>query len=123
MKQSPDPRPQPVAKNSHLYKIPILGDYGVHAFAKGAIDVNSFLIGSAGATSFVVGVTTNKFITDGILQGDQLVVDTDLVATNGNLIIAAADNQYQLARFNDAENVNVWAVVTAVIRKLPTNTA
>lgn len=123
MKLNLKAQPLAVAKNSHLYKIPLLGEYGVHAFAKGTIDVNSFLIGSAGATSFVFGVTTNKFMSDGIMRGDQLLVDTDLIAANGNLIIAAIDHQYQLVRLTDEERVDVWAVVTGVIRKLPTNSA
>jgi SOS-response transcriptional repressor LexA len=123
MKQNLNAHPLALAKNSHLYKIPLLGEYGVHAFAKGTIDVNSFLVGSSGATSFVFGVTTNGFVRDGIMRGDQLLVDTDLIAANGDLIIAAIDHQYQLMRLSDVEKVDVWAVVTGVIRKLATNTA
>lgn len=123
MKQNLNTQPLALAKTSHLYKIPVLGDYSVHAFARGTIDVNSFLVGRSGATSFVFSVTTNAFVHDGIIQGDQLLVDTDLNAANGDLIIAAIDQQYQLMRLSDEEKVDIWAVVTGVIRKLKTNVA
>ncbi len=123
MKQDLNARPFTIAKNSHVNKIPLLGEYGVHAFARGAIDINSFLIGRSGATSFIFEVTTNDFLPDGIVHGDSLLVDTDLIATNGDLIISANENQYRLMRQTDTENMHVWAVVTGVIRKLTTNTA
>lgn len=123
MKQNLDTRPLAISQGIHLYKIPLLGEYGVHAFARGTIDVNSFLVGSAGATSFVFNVTTNEFLSDGIKRGDSLLVDTDLEATNGDLIVAAIDDEYRLMRFLDDTMVNVWAVVTGVIRKLRTNIA
>ena len=93
MKHNLNTPPLAVSQQSHLYKIPLLGEYGVHAFAKGTMDVNTFLVGSSGATSFVFTVVTNDFFSDGIKRGDNLLVDTDLEALAGDLVIAAIDNE------------------------------
>ncbi len=103
--------------------MPGLTDRTEQASANSTLDVNSFILGRAGATSYFFDVKTNVFVDDGILAGDKILVDTAVSGKQGDLIIARDDGAYKLMRVFNPDAFEVWGVVTGVIRKLPSSRA
>ncbi len=91
--------------------------------ADGTLDINSFMVGRAGATSYFFDVKTNAFADDGILAGDMVLVDTAGAAAQGDLVVAEVGDLYKLLRVFNPEAHQVWGVVTGVIRKMHNNRA
>lgn len=91
--------------------------------ANSTLDVNSFFIGRAGATSYFFDVKVNSFQDDGIMVGDKVLVDTAIEGKQGDLIVARHEGDYTLMRVFDPEAFEVWGVVTGVLRKLSNSRA
>jgi len=129
MESNIDTRPTALPQAGQYYQIPVFRSYnpreigGPLPLADGTLDVNSYLVGRSGATSFFFGVKNNEFLPDGILAGDKLLVDISIEANQGDLIIASVGHAYQLMRVFDPKKATVWGVVTGVIRKLHTSRA
>ncbi|HTD02725.1 hypothetical protein [Undibacterium sp.] len=124
-----DSRPTPLPETGRHYQIPVLRSFnprevgGPLPLADGTLDINSYVIGRSGITSFFFGVKSNEFLEDGILAGDKVLVDTAATPGQGDLIIASKGSAYQMMRLYDPAKVNVWGVVTGVVRKLRTSRA
>lgn len=115
---------------------------GFATWAEDAIDKNlsldDYLIEHDAAT-FLVRVEGESMLEAGILPGDVLVVDRSLPATHGQIVIAVVDGDLTVKKFYQhghhvelhAENhqfpkiiipegsqVEIWGVVTGVVRKM-----
>jgi DNA polymerase V len=107
-------------------------------YVEGSLDINEHLIRHPSAT-FLVRVTGESMTGAGIFPNDILVVDRSLEAKNKNIVIAVIDGELTVKRFYNingsvklkAENpkfesvafipsttLEVWGVVSGVIRKL-----
>ncbi len=113
-----------------LFQIPVFKSHIPEEFrrnrqlrAETTLDVNNYIVGSSGSTSFFFTVKTDEFVADGIVAGDRVLVDQDVKAEEGNIVVVEVDREYELERACDLLAANVWGVVTAVIRKLPTSKA
>ena len=102
------------------------------------LDMNSLLIKNP-ETTFCVRVTGLSMIDAGIYEGDTLIVDSSIAATEGRIVIAALDGMLTVKRlsyinkkpFLLPENVNfdpipilensevhIWGIVTNVLRNI-----
>ena len=102
-----------------------------------AIDLNEHLISNPAAT-FLVRVKGNSMVDAGIQEGDVLIVDRSIMATNNHIIIAMLNGEFTVKRlkqragktFLEAANSSfatielkgeqelvVWGVVTYVIHR------
>ncbi len=106
METNIDSKPTPLPETGQHYQIPVLRGYnpreigGPVPLADGTLDINSYVVGRAGMTSFVFGVKSNDFLQDGIMAGDKVLVDTAAKPAQGDLIIASRGNSYQLMWFS-----------------------
>lgn len=101
----------------------------------GNLDLNDFLIHHPSAT-FFVRASGESMTGAGIHDGDVLIVDRSLEATNGRIVIAAIDGEltvkrlrkqvdkvylepenpdYPVIELNEAQETLIWGVVTNVI--------
>ena len=109
-------------------------------FIESILDVNAFLVAHPAAT-YYVRVSGDSMEGAGILNGDYLVVDRAVEATNGAIVIAIVDQELTVKRFykrggrielrpeNKAYQsiwvkgemeLIIWGVVTGVFRKTVT---
>jgi len=107
-------------------------------YLEGALDLNEHLIQQPAAT-FFVRASGDSMIGAGIHDGDLLVVDRSLEATDGRVVIAAINGEltvkrlskkgntvqleaenprYSPIRFNEEDSVHLWGVVTNVVHSL-----
>ncbi len=108
-------------------------------YLEGSLDLNKHLVRNPAAT-FFVRVSGDSMINAGIHNGDMLVVDRSLEASNRDVIIAALNGELTVKRLIREKNGNiilqpenpsyqpqyiscetdfqVWGVVTNVIHKL-----
>ena len=101
------------------------------------LDLNEYLIHNKTAT-FFVQVEGNSMIMAGINEGDLLIVDRSLPPKHDQIVIALVDDEFTVKRLDlsdglkllaenadypaivptGADQVQIWGVVTAVVRKL-----
>ncbi len=107
-------------------------------YTEKGLDLNAFLISHKEA-SYFFQVTGHSMSGAGIMDGDIVLVDRAVEATHGHIVLAVIDGEYtlkRLHRLNDCielhpENpdfsplrlaegqvLEVWGVVTAVVRKM-----
>jgi len=106
---------------------------------EGKLDLNEYLINDPNKT-FLIRVTGSSMVKAGINTGDILVVDNSVQAVNGNIVVAAINDELLVKRikFNDdgskeliSENdtfppifvssddkFNIWGVVSNVIKSM-----
>ncbi len=100
------------------------------------LDLNEYLVNNKTAT-FFVQVEGDSMIQAGINEGDILVVDRSITPSHGRIVIARVDNEFTVKRLymnngirlvaenknyapivpNDLDELEIWGVVTAVVRK------
>lgn len=107
-------------------------------YLEGEIDIGPFLIERPGST-FIMRVSGQSMTGAGILDGDYIVVDRDVKARSGHIVVAVCNGEMTLKRLHiiaqgravlRAENpdfpvfeiceenpAEVWGVVVATFRK------
>lgn len=106
-------------------------------YVEETLDFNVYLIEHR-AASFVFAVTGDSMIDAGIMDGDKVVVDRSVNHQHGHIVVAIVDGEFTLKRlhclhgrvelhaenpaykpmrFADGQEVQVWGVVVAVVRK------
>jgi DNA polymerase V len=100
------------------------------------MDLNEYLIKNATA-SFFAKVEGESMIDAGIFAGDLVVVDRSITACDGNIVIAAVNNEFTIKRLSTKNGIRllpenkeyepivmsgenelvIWGVVTSLIRK------
>jgi DNA polymerase V len=106
-------------------------------YAEGLLDLNAYLIHDEPGT-FMVRVASDSMQERGILPGDVLVVDRGLNAVDGDIVVAELDGEFTLRelrreygqivlfahhqayapiRLAPGQELIVFGVVTAVVRK------
>lgn len=99
------------------------------------LDLNKYLVNRP-ASTFFVRATGDSMVEAGIREGDILVVDRSIEATNNKIVIAIVGGEFTVKRFKIhdkipylipensnypqiklSENSEIWGVVTAVIHK------
>lgn len=107
-------------------------------YLEGELDLNQFLIQQPTAT-FFVRVEGESMIDAGIFSGDILVVDRSKRPVSGQIVVAVVDNEFTVKRLKMAngkivlvaenpaypditlqgsDELTVWGVVSAVVRKM-----
>jgi DNA polymerase V len=101
------------------------------------LDLNALLIKNHPAT-FFFRVKGQAMLSSGIHDGDILIVDRSITATNGKVVVAAFDGELVVRRFlnnsgvaqliaddasqpielNDNDDVEIWGVATSVVHHL-----
>lgn len=108
-------------------------------FVDRMLDLNEHLIKNKAAT-FLVRVRGTSMINAGIHDGDILIVDRSLEASNGKIVIGVVNgeftvkriqkrgmdlylipenDQFQPIRINEDMDFKIWGVVTYIIHKSP----
>lgn len=133
-----------VSKNT-VYRLPIFMNptsmpiqHQFNVAKEGNLDLNEYLVQNPKST-FLMRVSGNSMMKAGINNGDILVVDRALKATNGKVVVAAINDELLVKRikYNEdsiqllAENDNfapitisdndkfdIWGVVTSVVKRL-----
>lgn len=100
------------------------------------MDLNQYLIKNPTA-SFFARVEGESMIDAGIYAGDLVVVDRSITASDGNIVIAAVNNEFTIKRLSTKNGIKlmpankdyqpivmsgenelvIWGVVTSLIRK------
>ena len=107
-------------------------------YLEGRLDLNKHLIRRPAAT-FLVRVTGDSMIGDGIHEGDLLVVDRSMKACSGKVVVAVVDGDLLVKRllevdgrptlvssnpdfppikFSGDSQLEIWGIVTHVIHYL-----
>ncbi len=101
------------------------------------LDLNLLLIKNRPAT-FFLRVKGEAMLSSGIHDGDILIVDKSVTASNGKVVVAAVDGELVVRRFqnsdgeasliaddasksivlNDNDAVEIWGVATSVVHHL-----
>lgn len=108
-------------------------DYSEHG-----LDLNEYLIPRK-ASTFIFTVVGDSMKDIGILDGDQVTVDRSIEARHGHIVIAVVNQEYTIKklyrrggitelrpenpayapiRFAEHDELQVWGVVTGVLRKV-----
>ena len=138
-------RARPIAFNRSATSVPTLGRR-VRAgkpnsgddYQEGTVDLGRHLVRDPEAT-FVMQVAGWSMRDAGIADGDELVVDRSIAAEVGRIVIAEVDGELTVKRLKrtatgwllqaanpdfpdlvvtDKNQLNIWGVVTRVVRKL-----
>lgn len=107
-------------------------------YEQASLDLNTYVVGNRAATFFFT-VTGHSMKNAGIHDGDRVAVDRSISPRHGHIVVAVVNQEYTLKRlyrhqgivelhadnpeyspilFTDGEELMIWGVVTAVIRKL-----
>lgn len=107
-------------------------------FTEAPLDLNEFVVRNRTAT-FYFSVAGDSMIGAGIHDGDKVAVDRSITPRSGHIVVAVVDQNftlkrlhrrgdvielrpenpaYQPIRLREGEELQIWGVVTAVIRKL-----
>jgi DNA polymerase V len=107
-------------------------------YVEQGLDLNTYLVQHK-AASFFFNVTGESMIGAAILDGDKVLVDRSVTPQHGHIVIAVIDSEYTLKRLHllngkvelhpdnpayapirlvEGNELQIWGVVTAVIRKL-----
>ncbi|WP_257626441.1 LexA family transcriptional regulator [Janthinobacterium sp. NKUCC06_STL] len=128
----------PAVRPLFCHKIPAGFPSPAADYTEKGLDLNAFLVQHKEATFFfrVVGECLTGI---GIMDGDYVVVDRSVTAAHGHIILAVIDGEYTLKRLHhqhgvielhpenpafapirlvDGNELEVWGVVTGVVRKL-----
>jgi len=128
----------PAVRPLFCHKIPAGFPSPAADYTEKGLDLNAFLVQHKEATFFfrVVGECLTGI---GIMDGDYVVVDRSVTAAHGHIILAVIDGEYTLKRLYyqhgvielhpenptfapirlvDGNELEVWGVVTGVVRKL-----
>lgn len=106
-------------------------------YAEDRLDLSELIVQNEEST-FLVRVSGNSMIDANISEGDILVVDKSLEATNGKIIIAVVDGEFTVKTLynkdglvklipanpnypeiilKNEQELNVWGIVTYIIKK------
>ncbi len=135
----------PLAENLKPFKVPLYAHSVKAGFPSPAddyiadtIDLNDLLMPRKEA-SFLIRVSGDSMVGAGIHDGDTLVVDRSITATDGRVVVAAVDGQFTVKRlekrngqirllaenpsfaaieFKDEQELQIWGVVTRVIHSV-----
>ena len=109
-------------------------------YVEDELDLNTYLIKHR-AASFFFQVEGDSMIGAGIFDGDKVLVDRSLVPMHGHVVVAIIDAEFTLKRLyrvgdtielrpenpayraipiREGNDLQIWGVVSAVIRKLRT---
>lgn len=107
-------------------------------YEESSLDLNAFVVQNRAATFFFT-VSGCSMANAGILDGDRVAVDRSITPRHGHIVVAVVNHEYTIKRlhmlggavelhaeheayppirFKDGEELCIWGVVTAVIRKL-----
>ncbi len=107
-------------------------------YVEGTLDLNEYFIRHPSAT-YILRVAGDSMIDAGIYEGDYVVVDRAVEPQNNDIVIASVNGEFTIKRFIKKdnqiilkpENINyqpivitpdqeliIWGVVTAVLRKI-----
>lgn len=101
------------------------------------LDLNELLIKNHPAT-FFLRVKGTAMLASGIHDGDILIVDRSVAASNGKVVVAAVDGDLVIRRFqkengqvkliaddssppinlSESESIEIWGVATSVVHQL-----
>lgn len=101
------------------------------------LDLNDLLIKNHPAT-FFLRVKGTAMLASGIHDGDILIVDRSVAASNGKVVVAAVDGDLVIRRFqkengqvkliaddssppinlSESESIEIWGVATSVVHQL-----
>ena len=134
-----EPANQPSLVSLPLYGSKISAGFPSPAdeYVGDTLDLNEYLVQNKTAT-FFVQVEGHSMIEAGINEGDILVVDRSLPPKHEDIVIALVDDEFTVKRLDlhdglklraenanypaivptGADQVQIWGVVTAVVRKL-----
>lgn len=122
-----------------LEKIPAGFPSPASDYIEAGLDLNAYLIAHK-ASTFVFQVKGDSMSGIGILDGDKLTVDRSIEPRHKHIIVAVLNNEFTVKRLyrwggvvelraenpayrpircKDFEEIQVWGVVTGVLRKLP----
>lgn len=138
-------KPIKLAENLNPFKVPLYAHSVKAGFPSPAddyvadtIDLNDLLMPRKEA-SFLIRVSGDSMVGAGIHDGDTLVVDRSIAATDGRVVVAAVDGQFTVKRlekrhgrvrllaenpnfsaieFKDEQELQIWGVVTRVIHSV-----
>ncbi len=109
-------------------------------YVEDELDLNTYLVKHK-AASFFFEVEGDSMVGAGILDGDKVLVDRSLVPMHGHVVVAIIDAEFTLKRLHrvgdtielrpdnpayraiqirEGNDLQIWGVVSAVIRKLRT---
>lgn len=101
------------------------------------MDLNEFLVRNKPA-SFMFTVKGDSMVNAGIVEGDKVIVDRSLTASNKDIVVAVVDGEYTIKRFHksrgkvelhpdnpnyspinfkDGSELEIWGVVVGVVRR------
>lgn len=107
-------------------------------YIEGGLDLNDYLVKHK-AASFYFTVEGDSMTGAGILNGDRVLVDRSIEPKHGHIVVAVISNEftlkrlyrwrgvvelrpenpaYQVIHVSEADDLQIWGVVTAVVRKL-----
>lgn len=107
-------------------------------YTEESLDLNTYIVRNQAAT-FYFSVKGYSMSGAGILDGDKVAVDRSIPPRHGHIVVAVVDDEYTLKRLyrqglvielqsehpafppmrmKDGQELVIWGVVTAVIRKL-----
>lgn len=122
-----------------LEKIPAGFPSPASDYIEQGLDLNAYLVQHKSST-FVFQVKGDSMSGIGILDGDKLTVDRSIEPRHKHIIVAVLNNEFTVKRLyrrggvielraenpaylpircKDFEEIQVWGVVTGVLRKLP----
>lgn len=108
-------------------------------YIEAGLDLNAYLVAHK-ASTFVFQVKGDSMSGIGILDGDKLTVDRSIEPRHKHIIVAVLNNEFTVKRLyrwggvielraenpayapircKDFEEIQVWGVVTGVLRKMP----
>jgi DNA polymerase V len=108
-------------------------------YIEDGLDLNEYLVQHK-AASFMFQVTGQSMSGAGIVDGDKVVVDRSITPKHNHIVIAVVDGDYTIKRlhrargqvelraenvayppirFADGQQLDVWGVVVAVVRRYP----
>src|ERR1700693_5488684 len=132
------PRPKPLLQPFFLQKIPAGFPSPATDYTEATLDLNDYLV-THKAASFFFRVVGLSMINAHIDDGDIVLVDRAVEAHHGHIVLAVVDSEYTIKRlynrsgvielrpdnpsfapirFQDGSQLELWGLVTAVIRKL-----
>lgn len=139
-----DPRPVatvPVPWRTRFFKQRIPAGFPSPAadYTEDGLDLNEYLIPHR-ASTFIFTVVGMSMKNVGILDGDKVTVDRAIEPRHGHIVIAVINNEYTIKRlymrrgvvelraenpdfkpirFSDLDELQIWGVVTGVLRRFP----
>lgn len=129
--------PWPSAQPQFLHKIPAGFPSPACDYVEGGLDLNEYLVQHK-AASYYFNVEGDSMVGAGILDGDKVLVDKSVTPLHGHIVVAVIDAEYTLKRLycqngvvelrpenpaysplrlQEGNDLHVWGVVTAVVRK------